>query len=248
MSDSSASEPNPASEPNAEPIASKAPASETLKDILESGVDVRERVRQLVVGFFGGTTSTTSSARAAINGVIQTAADIANRSAPEKSDSALRSVIDGVTSGLQSVAQSTQYAVQEAASRGQKFASEDLDRAKKDLNGISDILVDTVRYFAGRVSQETGSAMKDLKTHAERAASAVTPAIKSSIETVAAHPIQTAGEAAGTAIRGGQLAAGALLNAMSGLLAGAADLLDPKRQKSSADTSTPEAKSGDHAA
>lgn len=248
MSDSSASEPNPASEPNAEPIASKAPASETLKDILESGVDVRERVRQLVVGFFGGTTSTTSSARAAINGVIQTAADIANRSAPEKSDSALRSVIDGVTSGLQSVAQSTQYAVQEAASRGQKFASEDLDRAKKDLNGISDILVDTVRYFAGRVSQETGSAMKDLKTHAERAASAVTPSIKSSIETVAAHPIQTAGEAAGTAIRGGQLAAGALLNAMSGLLAGAADLLDPKRQKSAAEAPTPEAKSGDHAA
>lgn len=225
-----------------------APASETLRNILESGVDVREQVRQLVVGFFSGSSSTTSSARAAVQGVIQTASDIANRAAPEKAESALRHVIDGVTAGLQSVAQSTQYAVQEAAGRGQKFASEDLDRARKDLSGIGDILADTVKYFAGRISSETGTAMKDLKTHAERAVSSVTPSIKSSIEAVAAHPIQAASEAASTAVRGGQLTAGALLNAMSGLLAGAADLLDPKRSPGPSASTKTDAGNGEHSA
>jgi hypothetical protein len=62
----------------------------------------------------------------------------------------------------------------------------------------------------------------------------VTPVLKSSVEAVAKHPVQTAGEAAETAFRTAQLTAGALLGAMSSLLAGAADALDPDRQKSSA--------------
>ncbi len=90
--------------------------------------------------------------------------------------------------------------------------------------------------------------MKDLKTHAERAVSSVTPSIKSSIEAVAAHPIQTASEAASTAVRGGQLTAGALLNAMSGLLAGAADLLDPKRSPGPSTSTKTDAGNGDHSA
>jgi hypothetical protein len=131
------------------------------------------------------------------------------------------------------VAQSTQYAVQEATDRGQRFAIQDLDRAKKDLSGISDILLDTVKYFTNRVTEEAGTAAKELRTHAERSAAAVTPVLKSSVEAVAMHPVQTAGEAAETAMRTAQLTAGALLGAMSNLLAGAADALDPARQKSS---------------
>ncbi|MFN9718689.1 MAG: DUF6781 family protein [Planctomycetota bacterium] len=223
-----------------------ASATETLNDILQSGHDVRERVRQLVVGFFRGTSSTTTSAREAIQGLIQTATDIADRAAPDRAENALRNVIDGVTAGLQSVAQSTQFALQEAAGRGQKFASEDLDRVRRDLDGIGEILTDTVRYFTSRVSEETGTAMKDLKTHAERAVSSVTPSIRSTMETVTTHPIQTASEAAGAAMRGGQLAAGALLNAMSGLLAGAADLLDPARTPPSKNSTTDASAHGDH--
>lgn len=228
------------------PPENPASPTETLKDILDSGHDVRERVRELVVGFFRGTSDTSSSARAAIQGVIQTAADVADRAAPDKAESALRNVIDGVTAGLQSVAQSTQYALHEAAGRGQKFASEDLDHVRRELNGIGDILTDTVRYLTSRVSEETGTTLKDLKTHAERAVSSVTPSIMSSIEAVASHPIQTASEAAGTAVRGGQLAAGALLNAMSGLLAGAADLLDPARTQPSSGSTSDASKHGEH--
>ena len=59
--------------------------------------------------------------------------------------------------------------------------------------------------------------------------------------------VRAAGEAAGTAVRGSQLTAGALLSFVSGALAGAAELIDPaRRQKSEGQVDTaesPEAKS-----
>lgn len=228
MSDPAPTSPEHCSTPGAEPV------SESVRSAIESGKDVKARVQEIVVNLFRSSEATAASARAAVSGIVQTSAEIVKRSAPENPDSVLRNVIDGVTAGLASVAQSTQYAIQEATSRGQRFAGQDLDRAKKDLNGISDILVDTVKYFTNRVTEETGATFRDLKTHAERAVAAVSPSIKASLETVAKHPVQTAGEAAGTAVRGTQLTAGALLGAMSGLLAGAADYLDPDRRKKEA--------------
>lgn len=210
------------------------PLSEAIRAAVESGRDVSERVRDIVVSLFNGSEASAASARAAVSGIVQTASDIVKRSAPDNPDSILRNVIDGVTSGISTVAQSTQYAVQEAASRGQRFATQDLERARKDLNGIGDILLDTVKYFTNRVSEEAGTTVRELKTHAERSAAAVTPVIKSSIEAVAKHPIQTAGEATETAVKTGQLGAGALLGAMSQLLAGAAAYLDPERKPKAA--------------
>ena len=213
---------------------SSVPLSEAVRAAVESGKDVRDRVQDVVVSLFRSGETSAASARAAVNGIVQSATEIVKRSAPDNPESVLRNVIDGVTSGLSTVAQSTQYAVQEAAARGQRFANQDLDRAKKDLSGIGDILLDTVKYFSNRVTEEAGSAATELKTHAERSVAAVTPVLKSSVEAVAKHPVQTAGEAAETAIRTAQLTAGALLGAMSGLLASAADALDPSRQKSPA--------------
>ena len=217
--------------PDSDDIHTGPPVSETVRQAVESGVDVNERVREIVVGLFRGTGSTTASARAAVQGIVQTATDIVKRSAPDKADSVLRQVIDGITTGLSSVAQSTQYAVQEATSRGQRFAAEDVGRARKDLNGIREILTDTVRHFTNRASTETGSVVSELRTHAERAANAAIPLVSSSLEALARQPLQAAGEAAGSALRGGQLTAGALLNAVSGALAGAAELMDPNRRK-----------------
>ena len=223
--------------PNETTPESSVPLSEAIREAVESGKDVRDRVRDVVVSLFRSSEATTASARAAVSGIVQSATEIVKRSAPDNPESVLRNVIDGVTSGLSTVAQSTQYAVQEATDRGQRFANQDLDRAKKDLSGISDILMDTVKYFTNRVTEEAGTAAKELKTHAERSAAAVTPVLKSSVDAVTKHPVQTAGEAAETVLRTAQLTAGALLGAMSGLLAGAADALDPSRQKSTASTS-----------
>lgn len=223
------------------------PVSDAVRHAVESGQDIAGEVRKIVVDLFRGKEGTIASARKAIQGMVETATEVANRAVPDKADSALRNVIDGIGSGLKSVAQTTQYAVQEATDRGQRFATEDVERAKKDLTSIGEILVDTVKYFSDRVSTETGSAVKELKTHAERTMAAAKPVVSSSLEAITKHPIQTAGEAAGTAVRGSQLTAGALLSFVSGALAGAAELIDPARRQNADEkanaSESPESKS-----
>ena len=209
------------------------PVSDAVREAVESGRDTADQVRQIVVDLFSGKRSPMTSARDAIRGMLETASEIANRSAPEKAESVVKNVIDGIATGLKSVAQTTQDAVQDATARGQRFANEDVERAKKDLSSIGEILVDTAKYFAGRVSSETGSVFQNAKSHAEQTMAAAKPVVASSLETLAKHPIQTAGEAASTALRGSQLTAGALLSFVSGALAGAAELLDPDRRKKS---------------
>ena len=233
MTDSTQSTPEPQDPECTQPVAA------AVREAVESGHDVAERVRQIVVDLFQGRQGATATAREAVQGIVATAADIANRSAPDKADSVTREVIDGIGNGLKIVAQTTQYAVKEATARGQRFATEDVERAKKDLNGIREILMDTVKYFADRVTTETGSTFKEMKAHAERTVSAASPVVTSSLEALAKHPVQTAGEAASTALRGGQLTAGALLSAVSGALAGAAELLDPDRRKKKSDSVEP---------
>ncbi len=217
--------------PESENPSEAQPVSEVVREAVESGGDVAERVRQIVVDLFRGRQGATSTVREAVHGIVETATDIAKRAAPGNPDSVVKDVVDGIGKGLKTVAQTTQDVVKEAADRGHRFASEDVDRAKKDLNSIREILMDTVKYFGDRVSTETGSTFKEMKTHAENAVAAASPVVTSSLEALTKHPIQTVGEAAGTAMRGGQLTAGALLSAVSGALAGAAELIDPSRRK-----------------
>jgi len=222
------------------PEAPPQPVADAIREAVESGQDIAGEVRKIVVDLFRGNESTVASARKAIRGMMQTASEVASRATPEKADSVLKNVIDGIGTGLKSVAQTTQYAVQEATDRGQRFASEDVERAKNDLSSIGEILVDTVKYFSDRVSTEASSAVKELKTHAERTMAAAKPVVTSSLEAITKHPIQSAGEAAGTAVRGSQLTAGALLSFVSGALAGAAELIDPARRQKAEETSAAE--------
>lgn len=240
MSHADPAEPNPKSSSAADSM------KDRIREAIQSGEQLTERVRDIVVGVFQGKSGATVAARSAVNSLMAAATEIADRSAPQGADSILRRVVDGLTDGLKAVAQSSQYALQEASSRGQRFATEDLDRVRQDLQGISEILMDTMKHFSGRATAEAGSAVRDLRTHTERAVSTVTPAVKASLDAVIQHPVQTVGEAASTAIRGGQLTAGALLGAMSDLLGNAASLLDPGRRSeaSAADRSSP-AKSAD---
>lgn len=208
-----------------------APVVEAVRQAVVSGGDVSERVRAIVVDLFrdGKGTGTAAAARSAVQGIYDTALEVVQRSAPEKPDSVLRSVIDGIASGVQTIAQSTQYAIQEAAARGQRFSGEDLDYAARNVNAAGDALVDTVRYASERLGAELGSGARELKVHAERVVESVRPTISASLEAITRHPLQVTSEAASSTVRGGRLAVGAFLGALSGVLAGAADLLDPDK-------------------
>jgi hypothetical protein len=139
----------------------------------------------------------------------------------------LRELFEGTAAGLESVAQSARYAVEEASSRGRRFAAEDVQRLQSDVEGIGGILRESLSWFSERLTADLGTAAAELRTHAERAASAAMPGIQSATESLLKHPLQTAAEAAETAIRGSRLTLSAVFRTAGSLLTGAADRVQP---------------------
>lgn len=207
--------------------------AEAVREALSSGENIQERVQSIVVDLFRGRAGAEQSLRAAVNGMLDTAAEVVRGSAPTGAENVLKGVIDGVASGVEKVAQAAGYAYQEARGRGERFAREDLDRVTKDLDSISQLLVETVSYASDRFAFESGSAVRELRAHAQRATDAVQPVISGVLDAIRRDPVQAASEAAGTTVRGSRLLAGAFLEAVSGVLSGAADLLKPDQDKRS---------------
>ena len=219
---------------DSDPTVSGVSLSASVKEVIESGKDVASNVQSLVIDLLQRQSEPLESVKASVNQIMKTAEDVVKRAAPDSADSVLRNVIDGVASGVQSVAQSAGYAVEEAKARGQRFAGEDVEFAAQNLKAAGDILKETLKYVTERAAFESKTAAAELKSHAERAVESVGPTVASAVNALKDTPVQLATETTATAVKSGRLAAGALLSAMSGMLAGAADMLDPDRAKSSA--------------
>lgn len=208
---------------------SKGTVEDTVRSAVESGDQIRESIHRLIVELTRGPSGRTDALRSGVREILESATEVVRRMPPEESDSALRSVIDGVASGVRSVAQATAYAVQEASARGKRFAGEDLSRMAEDFSSIGQIVVELVARTSERIGTETGAGVRELGTHAQRAMESVAPTLKETVASLTQHPVQTAAEAAGIAVRSGRLLAGSLLSAVSGVLSGAAEVLDPDR-------------------
>jgi hypothetical protein len=233
---------SPNSQPNAQDVRS---FTDALCGLVQSDGSIQERVKTLVADLFRSGQSSVHSAGVVLQEGLQSAVDLARRSLPERSDSILRQLFDGTAAGLESTAQSAQYAVSEAASRGRRFADEDLQRMRSDVEGIAKILQDSLRWFSGRVVSDATLAAGELRTHAERAASSALPRIQSAASDMLRHPLQTAAEAAETAVRGGRLTLGGLLGSAGSLLSSAADRIRPQHgEASSAATESATASAG----
>ncbi|MFM8477597.1 MAG: hypothetical protein ACKOEO_17580 [Planctomycetaceae bacterium] len=200
---------------------------ESLTDAVRDGQPLRERVQQLVSELFQSGQESVQAAGVVLQRGLQSAVDLARESLPERRDSVLRELFEGTAAGLESVAQTARYTMEEASARGRRFAAEDVQRLRSDVEGIGGILKDSRRWFSERLTADLGNAATELRTHAERATDAAMPGIRSAAEGVLRHPLQTATEAAETAIRGSRLTLSAVLRTAGSLLSGAADRLRP---------------------
>lgn len=210
--------------------------TDALCGLVQSEGSIQERVKALVADLFRNGQSTVQSAGVVLQQGLHSAVDLTRRSLPERSDSILRQLFEGTAAGLESAAQSAQYAVSEAAARGRRFAGEDLQRLRSDMEGIGTILQDSLRWFSGRAVSDATSAAGELRAHAERAASSSLPRIQAAAADMLRHPLQTAAEATETVVRGGRLTLGSLLGSAGSLLSSAADRIRPQPSEATSAT------------
>lgn len=193
--------------------------------------DVRERIRTIIVDQVGagrfGISAIGEITRAVVDGVSEAVSELA----PEDRESVLRQVVDGVGDAFSATAQATQLTLEEAQSRGERFAQEDVRGAIRQLADLQRLYMDTVLDTLERARIEASGQMRDFIEHARRANQRVQPSIQEALHAATEHPIKFAGEAAATGLKAVPQAAGMLLQAMSGVLQGAGELLMEGRKK-----------------
>lgn len=148
---------------------------------------------------------------------------------PDRRDSVLRQVVDGLGDGFAASAQATRLALEEARGRGETFARKELDKAARDLKTLQSMFVDTFARLSREGTKAVADQLKDLGEHAARTAERIKPPVQSALAEAVKHPVKLAGETASAGLRAAPRAAGMLLQSVSGLLQGAAEVLAPER-------------------
>lgn len=195
------------------------------EDIVRRGQNVRSEIAKLVASatttLKHGTDGLVSLAKAITEG----AAAGARQTMPDDADSLLRPVVSGLSDGITKVAEAVKLAVQESAAGGKKFAAEDLDKVVKDLRGVGDGFVTTIRQAAGGIGDHVTEQAKSLAGHAGRALQDMRPALDAAIHSVKQDPVKLGRETVHAGAAAAREAAGILFTELGTLLQSAGQKL-----------------------
>lgn len=211
-------------------------AGEEAEHIAAEGEHVRERVRKLVVQTIEQRHLSFEELNHVAKDVLEGAASGVKQATPKEKESVLRAVIDGLADSYNIAANATKLALEEANGKRKTFAEEDLKRIVRELRVLDERFIRMVSHTTkrtwGMMTDETAT----LRDHVERAAKSIRPSMESALREAGSHPIDLANESASAGIKATRQTAGVLLQAVSGLLQGASDVLTRESDKADAPT------------
>jgi hypothetical protein len=152
--------------------------------------------------------------RAAIDGAREGLA----QATPEEQDNSLRKVVDALGDGLSHSALAAQLALQEAVGSSQRFAKADLARLRDDLTSVRELFVETIERGLSAGETFTRGQIGYARTHAERVAERLGPALEKALDAVRQHPLDVAREGIAAGVSAAQGAAGSLFQAVGRML------------------------------
>jgi len=207
--------------------------AEEVRNAIAHGKDVQEAVRKLTLGAMNAHTLDLESLRRTMNAVVQGVREGVQHELQQTSaqTQAARSLIGDAVSGLDlalaQFAEASKLAVEEAAGRAQKFSSEDLTRARADLESLEALFLQTLQASASAAKGLVADTLRDLGTHAKRNGTAVGAQLKTTLATFTQH-IGSAGHAQReVGVKLAHATADLLRQVAAGVLSGLADRVKP---------------------
>lgn len=158
-----------------------------VRSAMAHGGDVQEAVRKLTLRAMNAHTLDLESLRRTMTAVIQGAREgvqheLEQTAAQTQAARALLSdAVTGLDLALAQFAEASKLAVEEAAGRAQKFSSEDLARARADLESLEALFVETLRVSASAAQGWVADTLRDLGTHAQRNGTSVGTQLKDTL-------------------------------------------------------------------
>ena len=138
---------------------------------VESNRNIRNEVRDIVVGTLVERHLDTDNVKRVIEAVLEGAMEGAPEGETELLE-ALKETVDGLDEGLAKAAEASKLAIEEASSRVDEFSENDIKRALNDLNDLEGLFTEAVADFAKAGKATTKGALNDLVTHTGRTGTA----------------------------------------------------------------------------
>lgn len=208
-----------------------------VREAVEQGNDVQERVRQLTLRFISARSLDIESVRQTADAVLRGAQAGVQKELQHTSAQThiardhLKQAVTGLDIALAQFAEAAKLAVEEAAGRAQKYSSEDLKRARSDLENLEKMFVETLQNSASAAKNAVGEILHDLAAHARTQGSAIGTQLKETLS-VFAHHIGAAGRAqAGVGLHLAKNTSDLVRQIAAGVLTGLAEHVRPGHRK-----------------
>ncbi|MGD9789444.1 MAG: DUF6781 family protein [Phycisphaerales bacterium] len=183
--------------------------------IVQQGNDIRSRINRLARGAMAGNMAEVREVvSSTLHGVKEELASVL----PEKRESVLRQVVDGLGDAIEAGSDAVKEAVDHAAKRGERLRKTDLKAISKELRGIEESFVDTVKESASTLERHARLEARDVAAIAKKAAKRIAPAARSAADALDGHVVDAAKEAASTAGKAARVLAGSAAEGVAGVL------------------------------
>jgi len=193
------------------------------------GSDVQEAVRQLTLKAMSSHVLDLASLRRTMTAVVHGARAGVHQEMQQSAiqKQRLKQAVAGLDTALAQFVEASKLALEEAAGRAQTFSSEDIMRARNDLESLETIFLETLQSSASGAKDVAGEILYDLSTHARIYGSAVGAQLKETLGVIA-HQLGAAGRTqVGAGLHLAQATSDLLRQIAAGVLTGLADHVKP---------------------
>ena len=205
-----------------------------VREAVEQGRDVQEKVRQLTLRIISARSLDIETVRQTAGAVLRGARagvqkELQHSSAQNSiARERLKQAVTGLDVALAQFAEAAKLTVEEAASRAQKYSSGDLKRARADLASLETMFEETLQRSASAARDAAGEILHDLAAHARNQGTAIGTQLKDTLA-VFARQIGAAGSAqVGVGLHLARNTSDLLRQIAAGVLTGLADHVRPE--------------------
>ena len=189
-----------------------------VEKIVASGREIRSRLSAVVAQAAEKAQQTGQGLASLMQDVLEGAREGLQKSVPSAPDDALRQVVDALGDGFSQAALAARLAVEEAASGGRQFAQEDLVRLRDDLQAINSLFTESISRTLARGQALTSTELSNILAHAGTVKERLGPVIGTVLGAIRRDPILLGKESVQAGVGAGRHAAGALFEALGGML------------------------------
>ena len=204
---------------------------------VEQGNNVQEKVRQLTLRVISSRSLDIQSVRQTAEAVLRGAQAAVQKELQLSSAQThvarehLKQAVTGLDIALAQFAEAAKLTVEEAAGRAKKYSSEDLKRARADLENLEKMFLETLQNSAKAAKSAAGEILHDLASHTRTHGTAVGVQLKETLSVFARH-IGAAGRAqVGAGLHLAKNTSDFVRQIAAGVLNGLADHLQPGHTK-----------------